>query len=208
LFFQEPFFLDKKGAISILTAFFNRVCRMELQVSEIKEHGVDLKIEEPAAAFPVLAELERDGSCRFISAVAVTLRAYTVGGLVELEGHVTVKVEMPCGRCLATSHYDIEADFAQTYVDELPDVTGEDGEELELSAEEMGLQLFEGETLDLNDEIQQQVVLLLPTHPLCSEECKGLCPDCGVDLNKAQCKCADQAVTMHFAALKDFKVEK
>ena len=181
---------------------------MQLQVSEIKEGGVDLQIVEPAAHFPVLAELERNGSCIFMSPVVVSVRAYEVNGMIELVGHIVVEVNVPCKRCLVSSQCRIDADFAQTYVDELPEVSGEDGEELELSAEEMGLERFEGDSIDLTEEIQQQVVVLLPDHSLCSESCKGLCLACGADLNKTCCDCSETTVSLNFAALKDFKVEK
>ncbi|MEA3464628.1 MAG: DUF177 domain-containing protein [Thermodesulfobacteriota bacterium] len=181
---------------------------MQLQVGEIKKGGVDLQIEEAAAHFPVLAELERNRSCIFMSPVVVSVRAYEVSGMIELVGHIAVEVSVPCKRCLAPSQFKVDADFAQTYVDELPEVSGEDGEELELSAEEMGLEQFEGDSIDLTEEIQQQVVLLLPDHSLCSETCKGLCLTCGTDLNKACCDCSELPVSLSFAALRDFKVEK
>lgn len=181
---------------------------MELSVTEIKEQGANLQVEESAMDFPVLAQLAKDEGYVFPESLTVALSAYVVGGIVELSGQLTVKVEIPCGRCLAPTLHTLKSDFAQSYVNELPQVSGEDGEEIELSAEEMGLELIDGDVIDLTDEIQQQVVLLLPTHPLCSQQCKGLCIECGVDLNKEKCQCADKKVSMHFAGLKDLKVEK
>jgi uncharacterized protein len=72
----------------------------------------------------------------------------------------------------------------------------------------MGLELFDGEIIDLQDEIQQQIVLALPPRPLCSEKCKGLCSVCGANLNIETCRCTDNNISMHFAPLRDFKVEK
>lgn len=181
---------------------------MQLQVSEIKEGGVDLQLEEPAAHFPVLVELERTGSCTFISPVVVSVRAYEVSGMIELTGHIAVEVNMPCKRCLVPSRCEINADFSQTYVDELPQVSGDDGEELELSADDMGLEQYEDDSIDLTDEIQQQLVVLLPDHSLCSDACKGLCLGCGVDLNNTSCDCSKTDASLNFAVLKDFKVEK
>ena len=181
---------------------------MELRVAEIKERGAELQIEESAESFPILAQLAKEEGYVFLGPVCVSLSADVVGGIVELSGQLSVEVEIPCGRCLAPSLYTLETSFSHSYVDALPQVSGEDGEELELSAEEMGLELIDGETIDLTEEIQQQVVLLVPAHPLCSEGCKGLCFECGVDLNHEKCQCADKKVGMHFAGLKDLKVEK
>jgi uncharacterized protein len=108
---------------------------------------------------------------------------------------------VPCQR-------EISVEFQQTYVEQLPAVTDDDGQELELSAEDMGLELIVDDQIDLVDEIQQQVVLLLPEQPLCKEECKGLCAVCGADLNNAACRCSGKVTNLNFNVLKDFKVEK
>ncbi len=181
---------------------------MQLDVSEIKECAVNLELEHPAAHFPILADLEGQSSCRFLSPIKVKLRAEYIGGMVELAGHISTIVELPCSLCLEPCRCELSADFAQSYVDELPQVTGEDGEELELSALEMGLELFEDGQIDLLDEIQQQVIVLLPAGPLCSNNCKGLCSQCGADLNSNKCSCGGVGNNLNFAALKDFKVEK
>ncbi|OQY20153.1 MAG: hypothetical protein B6I36_02020 [Desulfobacteraceae bacterium 4572_35.1] len=181
---------------------------MQIKVSDLKNSGFDLKLERSAASFPMLAELQRLGRCVFLTPISVVVHANLVGGMVELDGHISVDIEVPCSRCLAPCRRVFSSDFRQTYVDQLPEVTGEDGEELELSAEEMGLELINDDEIDLNEEIQQQVALLVPEHSLCSELCKGLCAECGADLNKEKCSCADNVGNLNFAALKDFKVEK
>jgi len=181
---------------------------MQLQVSELKKDGLRLTLEKSVDTFPVLNHLQQQGSCVFLTPVRVELQAAIVGGMVELNGHISVTVSVPCSRCLAPCERELSADFQQTYVEQLPEVTDDDGEELELNAEDMGLELIVDDQIDLVEEIQQQVVLLVPEQPLCSTECRGLCVECGADLNKETCSCADEVVNINFAALKDFKVEK
>jgi len=200
--------LDKRGLDSILTAFFNGLKNMQLRAEDIKDHHSGLHIEQSVDQYPILAQLVKDGGYVFRTPVQVDVHVSVVGGVIELDGYIQVEVEIPCGRCLTPSVYSLSGDFHQSFVEELPNITGEDGEELELTAEEMGLELFDGEAIDLDDEVQQQVVLLLPAHPLCDEACKGLCVECGANLNEEPCECAEKKVSMHFAALKDFKVEK
>lgn len=202
------FLLDKRGLDSILTAFFNRLKNMQLRVEDIKDHRSGLHIEQPVEQYPILAQLVKDEGYVFHTPVQLEVQITMLGGVLELDGEVQVQVEIPCSRCLAPSVYELKGQFHQAFVEELPNVTGEDGEELELSAEEMGLEMFDGESIDLDDEVQQQVLLLLPAHPLCDDACKGLCAECGANLNEEPCRCADKKVSMHFAALKDFKVEK
>jgi uncharacterized protein len=99
--------------------------------------------------------------------------------------------------------------FALTFVRELPKVTDEAGdEEVELNAEEMGLILFHGEEIDLGEAIAEQVIMALPMHPLCQEECRGLCPQCGTNLNETDCGCERPAFNVKFAALKNIKMDK
>jgi len=181
---------------------------MKLCVSEIKESGADIKIAKPAAYFPLLAELERQELCVFLTPVTVNIQANVLGGMVELTGMIRAEIEVPCSRCLAPCRCELNAAFHQSFVESLPRVTGEDGEELELSAFDMGLEQFSDDIIDLTDEIQQQVILLLPEHPLCDDSCRGMCQICGGDLNKTQCKCAESVVSLNFSALKDFKVDK
>jgi uncharacterized protein len=81
-------------------------------------------------------------------------------------------------------------------------------EERELTENEVGLIPFEGDTIDLHDAIEQELVMALPLHPLCREECAGLCPVCGVDLNRQRCACTPPQLHGALAALRNFKISK
>jgi len=59
----------------------------------------------------------------------------------------------------------------------------------ELSAQELDLDVYSGETVDLEALVREQIILLAPLKPLCSEGCRGLCPTCGVNLNQETCSC-------------------
>ena len=61
-----------------------------------------------------------------------------------------------------------------------------DEKEIELKLEEIGLLYFRGEEINLQQGIQEQVVMAFPLQPLCAEECKGLCLQCGSDLNRKE----------------------
>ena len=81
-------------------------------------------------------------------------------------------------------------------------------EEIEISAQDMGLIYFQGEEVNLRDGIQEQVVMAFPIRPLCRENCRGLCAACGADLNQVDCGCDLTPVSNKFAALKDLKLDK
>ena len=176
---------------------------------EIKDAGLTLDGQESVGSFPALETLERSGECQFVSPVQVSLRLYPAGGMVEVTGQAQVSLLLSCGRCLSDYEVDLVAPVELTVVREVPQVEPEEGEdELELSAEEMGLVHFEGEEIDLHDTIAEHLIVGLPLRPLCQEECKGLCPVCGTDLNRGTCVCSPGGFMNKFAALKDFKVQE
>jgi uncharacterized protein len=81
------------------------------------------------------------------------------------------------------------------------------GEEKELTAADLDFEYYEGEVIDLDEVIFEQVVLQVPMKPLCSESCRGLCPHCGVNLNKTTCNCQNEVIDERLAVLKRIKLE-
>ena len=69
----------------------------------------------------------------------------------------------------------------------------------------MGLAAFEGDSIDLDELVREQILLALPTRHLCREDCKGLCQKCGADLNAGDCSCEQGETDPRWAALADFK---
>jgi uncharacterized protein len=72
----------------------------------------------------------------------------------------------------------------------------------------MGLIPFAGEEIDLREVVQEQVIMAMPLRPLCDEACRGLCQNCGADLNEGSCACPPTDFSIKFSALKSFKAEK
>jgi uncharacterized protein len=180
-----------------------------IRVEDIKGEGLVLDAEETAGDFPTLSEIIAAGECEFPAPLKVHLRAQRVGELVEVEGEVETRIRLSCSRCLKGFEMPLATRFALTFSRELPEVSAEPGEEeVEISAEEMGIILFHGEEIDLRDAVQEQVVMALPLRPLCDEGCRGLCPQCGADLNQGDCGCAPPPFRSKFDALKDFKPDK
>jgi len=179
-----------------------------IRIDDIKDGGLSLDFEELPEAFPGLMEIVADGDGVFLAPLKTSLRAVHVRDMVEVEGQVETVIRLSCSRCLESYDTSLVAPFALTYTRELPEVEAESDEEVEISAEEMGLILFEGEEIDLREALQEQVLMALPFRPLCREECKGLCPQCGANLNDGDCGCGQPDFNIKFAALKNFKVKK
>ena len=66
---------------------------------------------------------------------------------------------------------------------------------------------FFGRVIDIMPQIQESVYALIPTKVLCKEDCKGLCPNCGMNLNEGSCSCQNENVDPRLEALRNFMSE-
>jgi uncharacterized protein len=128
-------------------------------------------------------------------------KASRSGHQVRLRGRITARAEVDCDRCLKAVDVPVETSFDVTYVPAAD--YGAEPEAAELQEEDLSLSVFDGETIDVDDLVREQVLLALPTRALCGEDCKGLCPVCGADRNQDGCNCASTEVDPRWAALKN-----
>lgn len=167
------------------------------------DNGVDLDERLEAQRLPLLKAVADDGSVVFVQPVHTRLHARLVGESVMLEGHVETSVRLTCSRCLALFQSTIEADFSLTALPEIAVAEPfETGDEIELSKDEMDAVAYQGDIIDLREEIGQQIIMALPFQPLCRKTCKGLCSRCGADLNQTSCRCRRQHASSPFDVLK------
>ncbi len=172
---------------------------MKIKLQDIGPEGLGVDVTEEED-FRLLAD-QRGVST--LSPVTGHVDIRPVSGAVEIAGHVAVTISLRCARCLEEFGCTVEADFARHLV------RGKEKErEKELSPEDMDVTFFEGDEIELLEVLFEEVSLEIPTKPLCSEDCLGLCPRCGKDLNRAECKCPpEDRVDPRFAKLKGFRVE-
>src|SRR6185503_6351095 len=111
------------------------------------------------------------------------------GNDVFVDGHGETRVQVECDRCLKTVELPVSADFALEYI---PGAEYESSSAAALSEEEMSVSVFDGQSIDVDEIVKEQILLAVPARTLCREDCKGICPDCGIDLNTGQCNCARQ----------------
>jgi uncharacterized protein len=84
-------------------------------------------------------------------------------------------------------------------------VTGGFGDEKAIDPSEAEMGFYEGDGLELNDVLRENVLLALPMQRVCSASCKGICPICGQNRNQSECQCRSEAVDDRWAALKELK---
>jgi uncharacterized protein len=78
--------------------------------------------------------------------------------------------------------------------------------EIELAPGDLTQSFYEGTEIDLTPLMYEQIMLALPTRPLCGEECRGLCPQCGINRNTGQCACVVEAGDPRWSALRNLKI--
>jgi uncharacterized protein len=181
---------------------------MDIHVEQIDAGGLDLRFENQPQEFPVLAEMIAQGECEFMKPIQTAIRAVRMADQVEVEGNVRTTVALPCARCLKAFQTAIISHFALSFSkrsDEVAAAAEED--ELELRPEEINRIDYQGEKISLHETVQEQVVLAFPIRALCSETCRGLCPQCGADLNAGDCGCSPQSSDNRFARLKNLKLK-
>ena len=143
-----------------------------------------------------------DDRLRLEQPASVTGRIRTSGSEVRVSGKIDARVEVECDRCLKALEVPVSAKFALEYI------TGQQYESThvaELSTEEMAVSVFDGETIDVDEIVREQILLAVPDRALCNDDCKGICSNCGTDLNSGNCNCESSEIDPRWEALKKFK---
>ena len=119
------------------------------------------------------------------------------------QGYLTVA----CSRCVEPVKLPIDEKLLVTFMPagDMPDEDAAAEEGAEVLSEDLDVFPFDGEKIDLEPLFREQFVLAVPFAPLCKEDCKGLCPQCGIDLNTGTCSC-EKPMDPRLAALKGLKL--
>lgn len=173
---------------------------MRIEVENLKE-------KEQAEAFshsyaPGEVELEDEGG-RLVSDAEVQGSASRKGEEVRVRGSIKTEVELLCDRCAAPVRTPLEVEFDARFIPRA--AAADETENVELLADDLGLATYEGDAVDVDELVREQIVLALPLRNLCREDCKGLCAKCGADLNAGQCSCEQVERDPRWAALADWK---
>jgi uncharacterized protein len=129
-------------------------------------------------------------------------RAIRAGQDIRLRGEIKAAISAPCDRCLNEVTIPIEIPFDLFYAP--ADASADQAAERELRERDLDFAVYENDQIDLDELLLEQLELSLPSRVLCREECRGLCPQCGADLNIEQCECKPQ-IDPRWQALADLK---
>jgi uncharacterized protein len=141
----------------------------------------------------------QEGDVRPADAVHVTGRLSGAGrGRWYFSGHVGGTVVDPCRRCLEDVTVEVEQDVNIFLAEEGDETAQEDPDVYRVDPR--------AQSIDLRPAIREEWVLSAPAFVLCREDCKGLCPTCGADLNAGPCSCP-QTTDSRWAALREARTD-
>jgi uncharacterized protein len=121
---------------------------------------------------------------------------------IRLRGDLTTSLELICARCLEPVAQDVQRSFELLY---RPLGVDAGRDELSVTDAEAEIGYYEGEGILLEDVLREQVLLALPLKITCREDCKGLCPQCGKNLNQDQCSCVTKLPDPRWSPLEEIR---
>ena len=128
---------------------------------------------------------DEDNSNNFVGDIVVDGEIIDGGSLFDVKGTIKCRKSFICDRCLTPSFEDQVHEFN----------------------EELDRRDIEDDVADLTEMIRDTLIASQPIKNLCKEDCKGLCPICGVNLNESECDCDRLIVDPRLEALKNFVVK-
>lgn len=169
---------------------------MEIKIQEIPPEGLLLTFQEDPGPWG-LAE-----------------KGLTISGLIQvllkvikhnenevyIRGSLSADLLSECSRCLKKFSEPVQSDFHVEYV---PLSKTPSEQERMLMKEDLDLQFYQGDAIEVREVIEGQLFLVAPMRPLCQPDCRGLCPHCGEDLNRVTCSCPPEPTDLRWADLKD-----
>lgn len=151
---------------------------------------IDRAWDEPVEAINEMFSHERFNTIKFLSPIEVKMHLTRIGDDIDVSGDFSVDVSYECDRCCDNAKTVIAEKFHLLL---MPSKGNEEETENELE-DELELSYYSEEEIDLSEYVREQVLLSIPVKLLCDEGCKGLCPNCGANLNREKCRCKNKSL--------------
>lgn len=173
---------------------------MFITVQALEERPLDFREEFPPQALELGPEVEQQ------TPLTTTGRAELVEERegrkviqdIRVVGGFSTRIAVKCARCLEPVASELKSSFDLLY---RPRGIEGRGPETSITEAETEISFYSGDGLLLEDVLKEQVLLAVPLKALCREDCKGLCPGCGVNRNRERCDCTPKAGDERWAAL-------
>ena len=130
----------------------------------------------------------------FEKPVRVAGKVFNIGGTLEISAEIKGEYTTECSRCGEKVEAELSAELFESIDDEFSDIDEE-------------CIVVSGNVIDISGSIEACIFNSIPMQFLCREDCKGLCPQCGTDLNKNECNCEDEVYDPRFAIFRNLSKE-
>ncbi len=172
---------------------------LKILFEDIPPEGLSVPVYDPEGVlikdcYPVKAPIEGE----------IFLQRW--GPMVKVRGNVHTTLVLTCDRCAEEFTLDINEKI-DVELHPLASLKVEQ-EEVRLSKEDLDVSFFDGETIEVDEVVREQILLALPMRKLCRPDCRGLCPMCGQNLNQGDCHCKPLVKDSPFAILKKLVVSQ
>lgn len=142
-----------------------------------------------------LGKVEYMGSTLdFEAPLSVTGKVQNIGGTIEISAHITGRFNTECSRCGDAVTEDFSADLFESVENDFSDIDEE-------------CISVQGNVIDISGSINACIFGNIPMQTLCREDCKGLCPECGMNLNEKECNCDTTVYDPRFAIFRNLSKE-
>jgi len=131
----------------------------------------------------------------FAGPVSIEIELTSSDKKIQAEGTVKTVVQRSCDRCLSLVEFLLEAPFKEIY---FPAVITQN---IIMQDEWIS---FKNDIIDLEPEVVKSLIMALPMKVLCDQDCHGLCPSCGKNLNTGKCGCSQEKIDPRLAMLREF----
>jgi uncharacterized protein len=162
---------------------------MIIRVDEIPESGLTVAKTERGSWLQNLLNAQGATGIACPEPLRLEVQLTRSGPNVFLRGELETSVQTACVRCLDELTLPYCREFTYTFQ---PQERQSFPPEKEVTKKELEVSFFQGNAINLSHVIREQILLNIPAHPLCREGCRGLCPRCGVNLNREVCGCQPQ----------------
>ncbi len=173
---------------------------MKILIPSLEKHAGEFV---PFSDQVSLAALGIDAAENENAVMDINVQASYLGDRVLVKGRWHVDLKELCSRCLEQTEYGLEEQFTE----EFTRITGSEPDSGGERAIFVGEDTFSysGDVLDLAEYLRQSFLMSEPLKILCSDDCRGLCPVCGVDRNREECRCQDEKIDPRLRVLEQFK---
>jgi uncharacterized protein len=173
---------------------------MRLDLGKIRTPHEHFERVFPPEAFAAGSGTEADFT--IAAPVALAFEIFKDKSTFRLVGTTKTTLEVPCSRCLEPMIVPVDSTFDLRYQPHTAN-TGEGEQEIE--EDDLTTAFYQNDEIDLEQLMREQFYLALPMKPLCTPDCKGLCPECGTNLNRGTCECKPTWQDPRLAALKTLR---